>query len=676
MHLLVDYIEPLTAWLQANPKSALFITMLISFTESLAIIGSIVPGSLTMTAVGILAGSGVMRIDLTLIVAIIGAIGGDGASYALGYIYHEQLVKIWPFSKYPSLIFYGKEFFLKHGGKSVIIGRFIGPLRSIIPVIAGIMKMPKFLFFFANTISAIGWSILYVMPGYLVGAASNQLSSEGAQRLFVLIIIALLVIWIASKLVHFAIRALTHWYNANINSIYNWLINYRYLKTLFRDSKRAQSINGFTITLILGFIACLIFVFLISIFVIQDTWINNINSAVSFFLQGVRSQYIDTTMIVINLITSPLPILSVFCILLIASLCAKYFRLTRFLLSLGICSILTVFIISSFIDVPNATELFQLSIDATYPVISLTWATAVFSFSIYYLIEFYPRSVVLYLFRIILIIILFLSGISSIYLGDNWLFTVFASYLIGLSLGIGHWIIFQRKLIYQHKIGFTLIAVILTLFTITWAEYFFHGENLHKIHQVELVQKRISKQAWWEQDSPILPVYTTNRMGKKIGIFNIQYVGSLKDLENKLLNIGWTKKLSSTFYSLMIRIDGKHSDVKLPILEQLYLNKRPELIMIFSDEQHKYFYILRLWRSNYKIRKLKQQVWIGSIIQAVDLDEEIHPSEEDDDDASDSIFSPLLKSISKYKLIDMEINNPSKRFKKISNPKLLIFKLD
>lgn len=671
MHLFVDYIEPLTTWLQANPKSALFITMLISLTESLAIIGSIVPGSLTMTAIGILAGSGVMRIDLTLLAAVIGAIAGDGASYALGYIYHEQLVKMWPFSKYPSLIFYGKQFFMKHGGKSVVIGRFIGPLRSIIPVIAGIMNMPKLLFFIANSISAVGWSILYVMPGYLVGAASNQLSSEGAQRLFILIIVSLLVIWIASKIIHYTIRKLTKWYNENIDNICQWLSKHKNLELLFRDRK---SIDGFTISLIIGGIACLTLALIISLFVLQNSWINNFNSSVSFFFEGIRSHYIDTTLIIINLITSPLPILCVFCIVLISSLFAKDFRLTRFLLSLGISAILAVYLISSVIDVPNATDLYQLYVDATFPVISLTWATALFSFIIYYLIRFYRRNVILYLFRIILIIILCLSGVSSVYLGDNWLVSVFASYLIGLCIGITHWVLYQRKKIYQHQLTVTITLCILALCSITWVEYKIHGENLHKTHEVELVQQHINKKQWWQQGNPVLPVYSTNRMGQEIGIFNVQYLGSLKDLETGLHSLGWTKKLSSVFYSLMIRIDGKHSDMKLPIMEQLYLNKRPELIMIYSAPKRGYFYILRLWRSNYKVRKIHEPLWIGNLILAIDL-EDVNPRTAEKFTDQENLFKPLLPIAEKYRIIDMNIKNRRRSLRKINDPKLLIFEI-
>ena len=63
MHIYADYIEPITVWLHHNPSYALLFTFIIALLESLAIIGTIIPGSLTMTAIGILAGSNVMRLD-------------------------------------------------------------------------------------------------------------------------------------------------------------------------------------------------------------------------------------------------------------------------------------------------------------------------------------------------------------------------------------------------------------------------------------------------------------------------------------------------------------------------------------------------------------------------------------------------------------------------------------
>lgn len=229
MNLFVDYVQPLTVWLQQNPHWSLFITFLISLTESLAIVGSIVPGSVTMTAIGILAGSGIMRIDLTLLAAILGAVAGDSLSYLLGYYYSDRLTEIWPFSKYPRWIQYGKDFFETHGGKSVLIGRFVGPLRSIIPVIAGILHMKQWRFFVANLLSAIGWSLLYVMPGVAIGAASHELSTESATRLFILILILLAGLWFISLFIKRIIGLLssilklhlhTFWLKLKNNSIF------------------------------------------------------------------------------------------------------------------------------------------------------------------------------------------------------------------------------------------------------------------------------------------------------------------------------------------------------------------------------------------------------------------------------------------------------------------------
>jgi membrane protein DedA with SNARE-associated domain len=221
MKLFADYIHPLTFWLQTNPNWALFITFLVALAESLAVIGSIVPGSVTMTAIGILAGSGIMRIDLTLLASSLGAVCGDSLSFALGYVYSDQLLYIWPFKKHPQWIEHGKEFFARHGGKSVLLGRFIGPLRSLIPVIAGIVHMKQWRFLIANIISALLWSLLYVMPGVLIGAAGHELSTERASRLFILILLILLSFWLLGLLFKWAIIKLHHRFEKDFNDF--WL---------------------------------------------------------------------------------------------------------------------------------------------------------------------------------------------------------------------------------------------------------------------------------------------------------------------------------------------------------------------------------------------------------------------------------------------------------------------
>lgn len=228
MHLLTDYIQPLTAWLNANPNWAFLITFLVSCSESLAIIGSLIPGSVTMTAIGMLAGSGVLSIGWTFFAATAGAIAGDTLSYVLGYKFSDQLVNMWPFRSYPHWLNYGKDYFTRHGGKSVLIGRFFGPLRSIIPVIAGMMRMNQWHFLLANILSAIGWSILYVVPGIFIGAASYELSADNATRLFIAILVILLLIWLTTQ----KIRSLCSqgnrlWLHKQLKQIWNTAKHHR-----------------------------------------------------------------------------------------------------------------------------------------------------------------------------------------------------------------------------------------------------------------------------------------------------------------------------------------------------------------------------------------------------------------------------------------------------------------
>ena len=79
-----------------------------------SIIGTIVPGSVMMTAIGALAGVGVIPLWRTIIWAILGAIAGDGISYWLGRRFNERLPGIWPFRAYPNLLENGEAFFRKY----------------------------------------------------------------------------------------------------------------------------------------------------------------------------------------------------------------------------------------------------------------------------------------------------------------------------------------------------------------------------------------------------------------------------------------------------------------------------------------------------------------------------------------------------------------------------------
>src|SRR5690606_4817055 len=119
----------------------LFSVFLISFIESLALAGIIVPGVLLLFLVASVAGHLDFNLSTVLIAGFAGAVLGDGISFYLGRYFKDSIPRYWPFSRYPGALQSGRNFFNRHGGKSVMLGRFIGPIRPVIPLIAGMLGM-------------------------------------------------------------------------------------------------------------------------------------------------------------------------------------------------------------------------------------------------------------------------------------------------------------------------------------------------------------------------------------------------------------------------------------------------------------------------------------------------------------------------------------------------------
>lgn len=188
-----------TEWLQSlapSPPWLLFFIAVISLVESLALIGLAVPGVVLITAAASLAGHYDLSILLVLLSAFAGAVIGDSLSFLFGYTQRERIPSLWPFRQHPEWLQRGTDFFQRYGVLSVLIGRFVGPVRPIVPMVAGMMHMPKSLFLWSNLGSALLWAPAYLLPGYLLGKTWQQMltmppGSEGWLILLAVAVIAL-----------------------------------------------------------------------------------------------------------------------------------------------------------------------------------------------------------------------------------------------------------------------------------------------------------------------------------------------------------------------------------------------------------------------------------------------------------------------------------------------------
>ncbi len=145
--------------------------LLIAFVESFAIVGILVPGVFLLYVAAFLAGTGLLALPMALTMAFLGAVLGDGLSFLLGWRYKND-VRRWPVIRdNTQWMDRGEQFILAHGAKSIVAGRFIGPIRPLTPLIAGTLSMPPGHFFAVNIVSAIAWAPVYILPGYALGAA-------------------------------------------------------------------------------------------------------------------------------------------------------------------------------------------------------------------------------------------------------------------------------------------------------------------------------------------------------------------------------------------------------------------------------------------------------------------------------------------------------------------------
>jgi membrane protein DedA with SNARE-associated domain len=165
---VLDLIEANAGW--AGP-----ITFALAFGESMVLLGLILPATVVLAGAGVLAGWGVLDFWTLVIWGAPGAFLGDAVSFWLGRRCGPFILGLWPMSRRPELVEQGRRFFLRHGGKSVFIGRFFGPLRAMVPLIAGMMHMGNLRFQLANGASAILWIIGILAPGAMVGFGLEEM---------------------------------------------------------------------------------------------------------------------------------------------------------------------------------------------------------------------------------------------------------------------------------------------------------------------------------------------------------------------------------------------------------------------------------------------------------------------------------------------------------------------
>ncbi|MGP0173491.1 bifunctional DedA family/phosphatase PAP2 family protein [Pseudomonas sp. NCHU5208] len=173
------WLDTLTTWLSGHPQWLGLAIFLIALLECLALVGILLPGVVLLFSVALLAGSGVLSLWETLLLAYAGGLCGDALSYALGRRFQNGITRLPILRNHPDWLMHAEAYFRRYGVASLLVGRFIGPLRPMLPLVAGMLDMPLVRFIAVTLVAAAGWAVAYLLPGWATGAALRLPMAQG-----------------------------------------------------------------------------------------------------------------------------------------------------------------------------------------------------------------------------------------------------------------------------------------------------------------------------------------------------------------------------------------------------------------------------------------------------------------------------------------------------------------
>jgi membrane-associated protein len=172
----------------------------IIFAESGLLVGFFLPGDTLLFTAGFFASTGKLPLAGVLLVIFLGAIAGDNLGYTIGKKTGPKL-----FTKKDGIIFRqayikrAEEFYEKHGGKTIIMARYVPIVRTFAPIVAGVGKMKRSKFVIYDLIGAAVWTLSIVLLGFWLG---NMIDPKTMEHGIVLIVIAATCLTMGPTLYH------------------------------------------------------------------------------------------------------------------------------------------------------------------------------------------------------------------------------------------------------------------------------------------------------------------------------------------------------------------------------------------------------------------------------------------------------------------------------------------
>ena len=607
---MTAFMQDLLVWIAANPQWAYLLIFGVAMFESLALVGMLVPGAVLMIGAGPPIAAGVLSFWPVMGWAVAGAIVGDGVSYWLGHHYRERLKEMWPFSRYPDSMARGEKFFREYGGKSVAFGRFVGPVRAVIPVVAGMMGMAPGKFYLANVLSALAWAPAYIVPGIVLGA-SLELAAEATGRLAILALIVILTLW----LVGWGVRRLFLVYSPRagrwVQGLLHWAAGHPRLGEIARaladpTHPEAGALASLAGLLLLGTLA---FAFTLGLAIAAaPEWPLNqfvLHLALSLHSPGAHAVMAGFSRLGDVGVIAPLGIA-----VLLWALVRGWRRPAGYWLAALSFALLAAPLLKVLLQVPRPDLGLSGLSSWAFPSGHVLRATVVYGFLAVWLAR--PLAAAWRWLPYVGAALLIAGvALARLYFGAHWLTDVLGALGLGLAWVAALGLAFRRHTRPAPAArGLAGVASLALIVAFTLVSLLFHPADLDR-YAPPRARLPLTQAAWESPAVAGLPPSRIDLRGRPGQPFTLHYAGELPTLIQALARQGWQVADTLAPENAIRLLSPSLPLAELPLIPHVHDGQHEDLALIKPEGEDNRL-VLRLWATPYWLEG-RAPLWIGTV---------------------------------------------------------------
>ncbi|CAB3788072.1 bifunctional DedA family/phosphatase PAP2 family protein [Paraburkholderia fynbosensis] len=591
----------------------LTVVFLAAFLEALAVVGTFVPGSTAMFLAGALTGTGSLSLGWVFVWAIVGAIAGDGMSFWIGGRYKERIVQLWPFRKHPELLDAGHRFFHKHGVKSVVLARFIGPLRAIVPVVAGMLGMPPLRFYAMNVLSALLWAPAHILPGVVFGA-SVLLAGAVSFRLVVILALLVCIVWLSFRGAGFLLSHANAWSSAAGRHLGDWAC--RHPGPLGRVARKmldpeTPDATYILVTSLIVLVAGALFIGVLGDVVNGDP-LTAVDLSVYHFLQSVRTPWSDSVLAGLETLGSGATLTALIAMVVVWMLWERRWRTIGYWLAAVVFSQLLIFGLQFAMHRAPPNEL--MSAHYVFPSNHVAATVIVYGF-LSFLLARRVGMLVGVLVAAVSTIVVIVVALAGVYFGRYWL----SDAIGGAALAYAWVALVALTAMWRHPQApprrTFMPAVVLAVILLSVGVQFRVNPPAPPASAQRAAPVLVTQSEWTLSLWKRLPCYRSDMGGDREEPLTLQWVSDLDAIRGQLRAHGWVEGTDVSAHSLLSLASPDVAAVSLPVLPKLNNGVPSSLVFMRPGDTRAERDVLRFWPSGYAVANgnTATPLWVGAL---------------------------------------------------------------